>query len=117
MQEAGLAGGSFVLSPFGPSVRLRRPAVQNLGSWRALGCTQRGCEGDEAREGRGRSGPAPAHGVGSQCADSCALLGPRVARKPPHATERLAPASSRRGGSGGSSSNSSKQRGRDIGEA
>lgn len=112
--------GASCPRPSGPSLWLRRPAVQNPGRWRTLGCTQREGEGNEAGEGLGSSGPAPAPGWGgSPSADSWARSGPRVARKPPHATQRLAPAACRRSGCSGSSSssNSSEQRGRDIGEA
>lgn len=98
------AGASCPRS-FGPSLRLRRPTVQSPGCWRALGCTLRGCEGGEAGGGRGGvvlSWPPVGRGgeVGSRCADSSEHIGPGVARKPPHATERLAPAASGRGGGG-----------------
>lgn len=90
---------------FGPSVWLRRPAVQSPGCWRDLGCTLRGCKGGEAGGGRGEVvlprtpvWGCGGVGVGSQCAGYGERSGQRVARKPPHATERLAPAARRQGG-------------------
>ncbi|XP_021573416.1 uncharacterized protein LOC110596571 [Carlito syrichta] len=63
--------------------------------------------------GEGWTCPGPPGGSGP--AGSWVHSPPRVARKPPHATERLALGARRRGGGpGGSSSNSSEQRGRDI---
>lgn len=59
--EAQPRGAGAACPPsFGPSVQLRRPAVQSPGSWRALGCTPRGCEGGElVRGGEVWSSPGP----------------------------------------------------------
>nr|XP_055170482.1 translation initiation factor IF-2-like [Nyctereutes procyonoides] len=126
-------GGSFVPSSFWPQrAPLRRPAARTRAAGALRGAPpRRREEARGARLARGGGAGVPlraravGRGEGSRGAEGWARSGPRVARKQPHATQRLAPAACRRsggsggggGGGGGSSggSKSSEQRGRDIG--
>lgn len=112
-------GGTFVPSSFWPQCEAQASRSPEPGQLARSG-VHPGEDAKEASLAKGGGGvvlPWPGAGWGLllNCGELSAF-GPRVARKPPHATEPLAPAALRlRRGS--SSSNSSEQRGRDIGEA